>query len=147
MQFETISTNYNTDYLILSFVSLKDYVTVETNKMPAVSTTDYSYYMSAVNQDKPSSKKIQLEDLIDSKYCLSKPLYVDIKRDGLDFIGSIDDLDIYAFGESELEVLREINRDVTELFEELLAHETDKLGVKPIKWKKILTDCIKSESD
>lgn len=90
---------------------------------------------------------VDLSELIDYKFNLIKPLTVKIIRENLDFIGEISNLEIHAFGDSEIEVLREVNRDVTELFEELFDLDENQLGTKPSKWKKILSEHIQKNLD
>lgn len=94
-----------------------------------------------------SERFVNLAELIDYKYKLTKPLAVKIIREESDFIGEVAELDIYAFGGSEFEVLREINKDVTELFEEILGLDESQLGNKPLKWKKILSEYIQKDID
>jgi hypothetical protein len=94
-----------------------------------------------------SHEFINLYELIDYKYKLKKPIKVKIIRDGSEIVGEIPELDIYAFGDTPFEVLREINRDVTELFEEIFSLGEEQLGTAPKEWKKILDDYIEKESD
>lgn len=44
---------------------------------------------------------------------------------------------------SDFEVLREINQDLTDLFDELTSLTNEQLGKKPKKWKNILSTHIK----
>lgn len=90
----------------------------------------------------PLKEFIDLDELIDFRYKLKKSLKVMITHDGHDTIGEIPELGIYAFGNNQFEVLREINKDVTELFEELDNHEKDKLGTLPKKWKRFLAEYV-----
>jgi len=90
----------------------------------------------------PIKEFIDLNELIDFRYKLKKPLKVMITHDGYDTIGEIPELGIYAFGDNQFEVLREINKDTTELFEELDNHTEDKLGTLPKKWKRFLAEYL-----
>lgn len=99
------------------------------------------------NNEKNIIESIDITELIDSKYELIKPINANIIRDGLDYIGEIPELKIYAFGDSYLETLREINKDITELFEELDNLNKEQLGKDPTKWKEILSHYVKKISD
>jgi len=65
----------------------------------------------------------------------------------LNTIGEINELGIYAFGNSQFEVLREINKDVTELFEELFNISENQLGKLPRKWKETLLEYVEKEDE
>jgi len=85
---------------------------------------------------------VTLETLINFKYDLKKPIKIKVIKEGSDVIGEIADLGIYAFGKNDFEVLREINYDLTELFEEIMKLSDAQLGKRPKYWKKILSNYI-----
>lgn len=102
---------------------------------------DQSFLMSEI---KPENVIYftQLDTLINFNYDLKKPIDVKLIKEGAEVIGEIADLGIYAFGKSEFEVLREINLDLTELFEEIMTLTDEQLGKRPKYWKKILSNYI-----
>jgi len=85
---------------------------------------------------------VTVDTLINFKYDLKKPIEIKVIKEGSDVIGEITDLGIYAFGKDEFEVLREINYDLTELFEEIMKLSDVQLGKRPKYWKKILSNYI-----
>ena len=146
------NASYNSDYLRMSSFMFNEASTIDRLEHGEISSGSTIYYynifeVSVGNDLINSEKSIELNDLIDYKYQLTKPLIVEIKRDETDFIGEIKELDIYAFGDTEFEVLREINRDVTELFEEIFNLNENQLGSKPLKWKTFLSEYVKRDSD
>lgn len=111
------------------------------------SGTIQEYFVHNESKDLYSPELIDLYDLIDHRFKLKKPIQVKITRDELDTIGEINELGIYAFGNSQFEVLREINKDVTELFEELFNISENQLGKLPRKWKETLLEYVEKEDE
>lgn len=111
------------------------------------SGTILEYLFHNESKDLDSPELIDLNDLIDYRYKLIKPIQVKITRDELDTIGEINELGIYAFGNSQFEVLREINKDVSELFEELFSINENQLGTLPRKWKETLLEYVEKEEE
>lgn len=85
---------------------------------------------------------IYLGGLLNRKYNLKNYLAVKIKTDRNDIIGEIPELGIYAFGNDRTEVIREIEKDIIELYEELSELDNNKLGTLPKKWKRFLANYI-----
>jgi hypothetical protein len=90
--------------------------------------------------DNMKKEKLQIEKLIDAKYSLKKPITVNIKIDkqNYEYVGDIPELELYSYGIDKLEVLRELNEELTELFEKLINMNENKLGKFSKKWKNIL---------
>ena len=61
-----------------------------------------------------------------------------------DSVVNIEELEVYSYGDSEFEVLRELNEELVSLFEDLIGMEDKKLGKHPRKWKSILNKYIKN---
>jgi len=99
------------------------------------------------NDSDLTEENIQIDTLINFKYSLKKPITIKIKREIFEYIGDIPELEIYSFGKNKFEVLRAINEEITELFEELTEIPDNKLGKYPKKWKKILKDYIQKNED
>jgi len=86
---------------------------------------------------------VEIPYLINFNYSLKKPVVVKIIQDiNGDVIGDIEELELYSYGNDESEVLRELNEDLTDLFERLITMGNDRLGKHPKKWKKILKQYI-----
>ena len=109
-------------------------------------TAELNYGDRSLNMAEIEPEKVinfvKLDTLINFKYDLKKPIEVIVIKEGSDVIGEIADLGIYAFGKNEFEVLREINFDLTELFEEIMKLTDAQLGKRPKYWKKILSNYI-----
>ena len=86
----------------------------------------------------------QISELINFNYELKKPIEVKLIYDGFDIIGTIDELELYSWGDNEFIVLRELNEDITDLFTKLISISNDKLGKYPKKWKFILNKYIRN---
>jgi hypothetical protein len=84
-----------------------------------------------------------INKLINFNYTLRKPIKVKIiKNLSGEVIGDIEELELYSFGDDEFEVLRELNEELTDLFEDLLDIADKNLGEFPQKWKSILQKYI-----
>jgi len=93
-------------------------------------------------------KYTQIYKLINFNYTLKKPINVKIiKSSSGDVIGDIEELELYSFGDDEFDVLRELNEELTDLFEDLLSIEYENLGTFPKKWKSILKNYINISSE
>ena len=86
---------------------------------------------------------IEIKTLIDSGYELIKPIKVKIIKNNNEVIGDIEELEIYSFGENEFEVLRELNEEITDLFDDIIKLNEKNLGKYPKKWKAILKKYIR----
>ena len=86
---------------------------------------------------------VEIKTLIDSGYELIKPIKVKIIKNNNEVIGDIEELEIYSFGESEFEVLRDLNEEITDLFDDLIKLNDKNLGKYPRKWKAILKKYIR----
>lgn len=83
-----------------------------------------------------------IDTLINFQYKLNTPIKVKIVKNSQGIIGEIEDLELYSFGDNEFEVLRELNEDVTYLFEDLVNMKDENLGKFPKKWKYLLKQYI-----
>lgn len=90
----------------------------------------------------PFEREIKISSLINFNFKLKEPIIVKITKVDDEFLGTIDSLELYSFGESEAEVERELNIALTDLFNELLKYENNNLGKHPRKWKKVLEKYI-----
>jgi len=94
--------------------------------------------------DIQSVEYTQIDKLINFNYTLSKPIKVRIiKNLRGEVIGDIEELELYSFGNDEFEVLRELNEELTDLFEDLINVEDQNLGKIPRKWKATLKKYLK----
>lgn len=86
--------------------------------------------------------ELTIKKLINFNYELNKPIIVNVEYINKEYCGSIDELEIYVYAEDEAEMLREINEELTDLFNFIVDNPKYKLGKKPKRWKKILLEYI-----
>ncbi|HEX9650478.1 MAG TPA: hypothetical protein VGA21_07950 [Cyclobacteriaceae bacterium] len=95
--------------------------------------------------DGQNSEKFQyyrpINNLYNPGYSLKKPLYITCQFIGDEFFGFVDELDIYAYGNSEPEVISEIHEDISNILY-LLHHPDGELGRKAKKIKKFLSSLV-----
>lgn len=87
-----------------------------------------------------------INNLINFNYELLKPIEVKMKEVRGEFIGSIDELELHAWGDDRHLVLREINENLTRLFEKLISIDDRNLGKYPKNWKKILNSYVTTKT-
>lgn len=139
-------------------VSASDFVTIKNLKQPQPFSAQsvvasYDFIVQAIGGDsftksQSSEYHVEVETLMNFNYELKKPIDVVITRqlDG-SLVGEIKELELYSFEDSEAAIMRDLNEDLTELFEDLLAIENSKLGKSPAKWKAILQKYIRKTDD
>jgi hypothetical protein len=137
------NTNYN--WLFWLNPRASDVNKIEVHNSTSTFVNNIYNMDSAITTSLPYIEIIDLDELIDFRFKLKKSIKVKITKDELDTIGEIPELDIYAFGNNQFEVLREINKDITELFEEIFEHNENQLGTMPKKWKMFLKEYIEKE--
>ncbi|MCG2713073.1 MAG: hypothetical protein L6416_12235 [Candidatus Omnitrophica bacterium] len=84
----------------------------------------------------------KIDTLINFNYKLKIPFEVKITKQRGEVIGEIVELELYAFGSNEFEVLRELNQDLTEMCKYLSSKKNENLGKFPLQWKRILLSHI-----
>ena len=71
-------------------------------------------------------------------FSLTDAISVDIDEDEDGLVGRIDDLGLYAFGESIPQIMAELQADIVDLYEDLSEVPDDTLGSRPRAWKQYL---------
>lgn len=84
-------------------------------------------------------------DLLPLPYSLKKPIQITMKFKKGEYLGELDELEIYCFGKNEEEVEKELISEIMDLFDHYQDINESKLGSKPGKWKKFLTDHIEKK--
>lgn len=139
------------NYFFFKFISTgTSYIpsfNIRSGEISSATANDNILEVSPIYDSFSIERETDISELIDFKYELIKPLKVKLKREGFEIIGEIPELNIYAFGDSDFEVLREINKEVTELFEELSTLSDNQLGSRPKKWKVVLSEYLKKNND
>ena len=87
-------------------------------------------------KEKKIIKKITKLD--NNGYKLLEPFLVKFSFENNELIGEIKELELYAFGKSEIEIMNELKLDIIDLYEYYSEFEDNELGKDPLKWKKVL---------
>jgi len=74
-------------------------------------------------------------------YTLNKPIYITIEADGDAVIASLDDIEAFAFADTEFEAVNNLCEEIIELYEDL-RKDRQNLGVLPQKWLAFLDEVI-----
>lgn len=80
----------------------------------------------------------KIDTLINFNYKLKRPFEVKITKSGDEVLGEIEELELYSFGNNKFETLRELNQNLTEMYEYLSSKKDANLGKFPLHWKRIL---------
>ncbi len=80
---------------------------------------------------------IPLNDLPDSTYCLRKPLLITLELDDGQVIASLDEIEAFAYADTEYEAIELLCVEIVELYEELVLDDQP-VGPLPQKWRKFL---------
>jgi hypothetical protein len=109
-------------------------------------TPPYSdYHTDLKKKGMGTEKLIEINSLECSGYILKKPFYIKILRGEDTLVGEIEELELYAFGDNNEEIIHELKMDLVDLYEHYCSINNEKLGDKPRKWKKILCEKIEDE--
>ena len=84
---------------------------------------------------------VPLNSLKKSGYSLKAPIYVTIERDEDFFIASLDDIEAFAYADTEFEAINGLCEEIVALYEDLRENR-DNLGVLPKKWLEYLDEVI-----
>lgn len=74
-------------------------------------------------------------------YKLKQPIYITIETDVDTVIASLDDIEAFAYGDTEFEAINGLCDEIIALYEDLRAHR-DNLGILPEKWLEFLDSAI-----
>ncbi|MBU1087988.1 MAG: hypothetical protein KKD05_10810 [Candidatus Omnitrophica bacterium] len=87
----------------------------------------------------------KIDTLINFNYKLKRAFEVKITKTGDEVLGEIEELELYSFGNNEFETLRELNQNLTEMYEYLSSKNDANLGKFPLNWKRILSSHISNQ--
>jgi len=85
---------------------------------------------------------IPLNSLKHPKYELKTPIYINIELDEDSTIASFDDIEAFAYADTESEAINQLCDDIVSLYEDLKS-DTENLGKLPQKWLICLEEKIK----
>lgn len=105
-------------------------------------TPSYGDYHADYKTEGETEMLIEMNSLESPEYVLKKPFCIKILREEETIVGEIEELELYAFGDNQEEIIDELKMDLIDLYEHYRNIRSEKLGDKPRKWKKILCDKI-----
>ena len=110
--------------------------------------TDEQYKMLSkklINSIERHFKIIPLNTLKHPKHILIKPVYITIEMEKDVIIASFDDIEAFAYGDTEFEAINRLCEEIINIYEDL-REDRENLGKFPKKWLAFLEEVIvKSE--
>src|SRR4030066_1044399 len=76
---------------------------------------------------------IPLNTLKNIRFVLKKPIYITIEREKDVVIASLDDIEAFAYADTEFEAINRLCEEIINIYEDLQA-DRDNLGKFPKKW-------------
>lgn len=89
-------------------------------------------------------KIIPLNSLKNSKYILKKPIYITIEKEKKTVIASFDDIEAFAYADTEFEAINSLCQEVIDIYEDLKADKNN-IGILPKKWLEYLEEIIEKK--
>jgi len=84
---------------------------------------------------------VPINSLKKTGYILNQPIYITIETDEDTVIASLDDIEVFAYAETEFEAINGLCEEIVTLYEDLRANR-DNLGSLPEKWLNYLESVI-----
>ena len=85
---------------------------------------------------------VPINSLKNLNYTLNQPIYITIETDEDTVIASLDDIEAFAYADTEFEAINGLCEEIVALYEDLKASR-DNLGILPEKWLGYLDSIIK----
>jgi len=96
-----------------------------------------------LNTIEKNYKVVPLNSLKHPNYILKKPIYITIERDKNMVIASLDEIEAFAYADTEFEAINLLCEEIVILYEDL-RNDRKNLGKFPAKWLAYLEEFIKS---
>jgi len=84
---------------------------------------------------------VPINSLKKSGYTLTQPIYISIETDEDTVIASLDDIEAFAYADTEFEAINGLCDEIVALYEDLRANRNN-LGILPEKWLDYLDSVI-----
>jgi hypothetical protein len=84
---------------------------------------------------------LPLNSLKKSGYTLNKPIFITIETDGDAVIASLDDIEAFAYADTEFEAVNGLCEEIVALYADLRKNR-ENLGILPQKWLAFLDEVI-----
>jgi hypothetical protein len=86
-------------------------------------------------------KSIPLNSLKHPRYILKRPVYITLETENDKVIASLDDIEAFAYADTEFEAINLLCEDIISLYEDL-KESGEPLGLLPSKWLQYLDEFI-----
>ncbi len=106
--------------------------------------TDKQYNLLSrkiLNKIEKNYKVLPINSLKHPNYVLRKPLYITIEMDKNSVISSLDEIEAFAYADTEFEAINLLCDEIIALYEDLKNDRTN-LGKLPAKWLAYLEEFI-----
>ena len=87
-------------------------------------------------------KIIPLNTLKNNQYILEKPLYITLEIEDGVVIASLDDIEAFAYADTEYEAINQLREEIVNLYKDL-KEDRENLGPLPQKWLEFLEEVIR----
>jgi hypothetical protein len=84
---------------------------------------------------------VPLNSLKKPGYTSNRPIYITIETDGENVIASLDDIEAFAYGDTEFEALNSLCEEIVALYEDMKKNRKN-LGALPQKWLGYLDEVV-----
>ncbi len=97
-----------------------------------------------INSIEKRYKIIALNTLQNLCYTLKRPVYITIEREDDTVIASLDDIEAFAYADTEYEAIGKLCEEIVSIYEDLIDDRAN-LGPLPTKWLTFLEETIVSK--
>jgi len=106
-----------------------------------LSKKQYNTLVKGINTNLLRSRVVALNSLRNDKYFLKSPIYISVEYSDDKVIASFDDIEVFAYGDTEYEAINLLCIEIVQVFEDL-KEDSKNLGELPKTWFSILNDII-----
>ena len=89
-------------------------------------------------------KIVPLNTLKNPRYSLRRPIFITIEMDKDTVVASLDDIEAFAYADTEFEAINGLCQEIINIYEDLKADRKN-LGPLPKKWLVYLEDVVKGK--
>lgn len=89
-------------------------------------------------------KIVPLNTLKHPHYSLKKPIYITIEMEDDKVIASLDDIEAFAYADTEFEAINSLCEEIIDIYEDL-KNDKENLGILPEKWLAYLEEVIETK--
>jgi hypothetical protein len=94
-----------------------------------------------INTLEAKCRIIPVNTLKSAKYVLKKPIYITLEKEKDIVIASLDDIEAFAYADTEFEAINLLCEEIVHLYEDLV-EDRKNLGLLPQKWLQYLEEVL-----